>query len=405
MLDAAPLRSALLLLAAIGTVTPLAIDAYLPALPQIADYLQVELQLIESSVSTYMIGLAAGVLIGATVSDRLGRRPSVLGGLALFIVASLMIALTRDVDTFLALRVVQAFGGGFAFVNIPAIIRDVYEEQDSARALTMISVIAMIAPLIAPLLGAIILALLGWRAIFVALAVYALILTLLVRHYLPETSARRAATERAGVIHEISANVARVLRNREAVMLVLCQSAAFSVMFSFVADSAFVYMEHFGLSPTAFALLFGANIATLIGFNRLNKRLLVNRRPITIVPLGAAIQFAACIGLVGAAYTDHASLVVFVPLTMLAVGALGIYTPNTIARYMAQFGTGAGTASGVITCAQYLFAGLISLLAAALHDGTLRTTGITMLACSAGAGAALWAALRLRAQVQAAEAQ
>ncbi|MEO1576771.1 MAG: MFS transporter, partial [Pseudomonadota bacterium] len=123
MIDPIARRRALLVLSALGALTPLAIDMYLPALPQIADLLGVPIQRMESSVSTYMVGLAVGVLIGATVSDRLGRKPSVLWGLGLFGLCSLGIAVTPDADVFLALRVVQAFGGGFAFVNIPAIVR------------------------------------------------------------------------------------------------------------------------------------------------------------------------------------------------------------------------------------------------------------------------------------------
>lgn len=391
-----PSRRALYLLAALGTITPLAIDAYLPALPVIADLLGASLQVMESSVSTYMVGLSVGVLVGATVSDRLGRRPSVLAGLALFALCSVALAMTPNAGLFLSLRVVQAFGGGFAFVNIPAIIRDVYEEQDSARALTMVTVIALIAPLVAPLLGATILALAGWRAIFFVLAAYAIVLALLISLHLPETSRRRGPAPRGSVPAEIRANLTRVFRTPQAVALVVCQAAAFSVLFTFVADATFIYMAHYGLSPFVFAFLFSANIATLIAFNRANKLLLRYRSPLSIVPIASVFQVVACIGLVALVLAGATPLWLYVPLTMIAFGALGMIGPNVLARYMTHFGTGAGTASGVITCAQYLAAGLVSIASAALHDGTLLTPGATMLICALISAAALRAAQVLR---------
>ncbi|MFK8015016.1 MAG: multidrug effflux MFS transporter [Gammaproteobacteria bacterium] len=374
-----PNRTALLLLAAIGTITPLAIDLYLPALPTISTLLDVPMQRIESSVSTYMIGLAIGVLIGATVSDRFGRKPSVTGGLILFVVCSIGVGLTTNPDVFLALRVVQAFGGGFAFVNIPAIVRDLYDEQDSARAFTMITILALIAPLIAPTIGAAIMTLVHWRAIFFFLAAYGATLCALVAIYLPETSPADPARRELGILTQVRANVRRVFSKPEAVALVFCQSFVFAVMFSFVADASFVYMVHFGLSAWHFSVLFAANIFTLMAFNRANKRLLVNRRPFEIVYLGIAVQVLSTVGLVVVTLLGFARLELFVPLMMLAVGAHAMITPNLTATFMARFEHGAGTASGVITGAQYLMAGLVSVLAAVVHDGTLRTTVLTMM--------------------------
>ncbi|MFK7885345.1 MAG: multidrug effflux MFS transporter [Gammaproteobacteria bacterium] len=391
-------RQALLLLSGIGAITPLAIDLYLPALPQIALLLDVPMQRIESSVSTYMVGLGIGVLIGAAVSDRFGRKPSVIAGLILFGLCSVVLGATSNVDLFLLLRVVQAFGGGFAFVNIPAIVRDLYDEQNSARAFTMIAIIALIAPLIAPTIGSTILAISNWRTIFYALAVYAALLCVLVALYLPETSRRRGVPENASIITQVSTNVRRVMANREAVALVVCQGFVFAVMFAFVADASFAYMVYYKLSPWHFSILFAANIATLMLCNRINKRLLLTKRPFEIVPYGIALQIGSSALLLIAVVLGAAPLWVFVPLIMLGVGAHALVTPNLVATFMGRFEEGAGTASGVITCAQYLGAGLVSLLAAALHDGTLLTTALTMFISAVFAVAAYRLARRRRAE-------
>jgi DHA1 family bicyclomycin/chloramphenicol resistance-like MFS transporter len=389
-------RQALLLLSGIGAITPLAIDLYLPALPQISALLDVPMQRIESSVSTYMVGLGVGVLIGAAVSDRFGRKPSVVGGLVLFCLCSLLLGTTSNADVFLALRVVQAIGGGFAFVNIPAIVRDLYDEQNSARAFTMISIIALIAPLIAPTIGSIILAVSNWRTIFFALTGYAALLCVLVAVYLPETSRRRGVPSNARISTQVRANVRRVMSNPEAVSLVVCQGFVFAVMFAFVADASFAYMVHYGLSSWHFSILFAANILTLMLCNRLNKRLLLSRRPFDIVPLGIGLQIGSSALLLAAVLSSAATLWVFVPLVMLGVGAHALVTPNLVATFMGRFEEGAGTASGVITCAQYLGAGLVSLIAAAVHDGTLLTTALTMFSSAVCAVAAYRVANRRR---------
>ena len=405
MIDPNTGRRALTLLAGIGALTPLAIDMYLPALPQISALLDVPFQRMESSVSTYMVGLAAGVLIGATVSDRLGRKPSVLLGLALFAVCSLMLALTSHADVFLALRVAQAFGGGFAFVNIPAIVRDLYDEQDSARAFTMISMIALTAPLLAPAIGSLVLAVASWRVIFLVLMGYAMILCALIAWRLPETARPDPVGAGLSLFGQVRANVRRVLTHREAVALTVCQGFVFAVMFAFVADASFAYMVHFGLSSWHFSLLFAANIATLMGFNRLNKQLLKTRRPFEIVPYGIAIQVLSSALLVLAVWRDHVSLPVFVPLVMIGVGVHALVTPNLVATFMGRFTHGAGTASGVITGAQYLCAGAISLIAAAVHDGTLWTTSLTMLISALCALAAFGVARRRRLERLSQEAE
>lgn len=386
------------MLSGIGAITPLAIDMYLPALPQISALLDVPMQRIESSVSTYMVGLGIGVLVGAAVSDRYGRKPSVIVGLILFCLCSLILGATSNPDLFLALRVVQAFGGGFAFVNIPAIVRDLYDEQNSARAFTMIAIISMIAPLIAPAIGSTILEVSSWRTIFYALAGYAALLSVLVAIYLPETSPRRGVPPDATIGSQIHANVSRVMANREAVALVVCQGFVFAVMFAFVADASFAYMVHYGLSSWHFSILFAANIVTLMLFNRVNKRLLLTRRPFDIVPFGIAMQIVSSAGLLLAVLTGMATLWVFVPLIMIGVGAHAMVTPNLVASFMGRFEEGAGTASGVITCSQYLGAGVVSLIAAAVHDGTLLTTALTMFISAVFAVAAYRVARDRRAQ-------
>ena len=159
-------------LASLAALPPFAIDAYLPALPRIGEHFRADIQVIEASISTFLLGLALGQLLGAPLSDRYGRRPTALSGLAAFGLATALILVCRTAEQFLALRFLQALGGGVAVVNVGAVVGDLFDAQDSARVFNAIGAITVLAPLVAPVIGAGLLEAFGWRAVFVFLLAY-----------------------------------------------------------------------------------------------------------------------------------------------------------------------------------------------------------------------------------------
>ena len=392
-------RALIPLLAGVLATGPFAVDAYLPAMTVIAGVYDVDLQLMESSISTYLLGLAAGFLLGAPVSDRLGRRPTIAIGLTAYAISSALIAVSPGASAFLALRVVQAIGGGFAVVNSNAIVRDLYDERESAQAFTTLGLVVIIAPLIAPAVGSLLLQAFGWQSIFFAQSLFALTLIALVAGRLPETgAARNRLAERPGVFREIAQNLRRVFGNVCAMSVALALSMSFACMFVFISDASFAYMDYFGVSPNAFAALFAANMVTLVVFNRVNRRLLRSLRPVAILRVGVLLQLAASTALCVYVLATEPALPAVVALVMLAVGSLGMIGPNALATYMAQFSSGSGTASGVIGSAQFATGSLAGVVAAALSDGTLLSMGATMCACCLVASLALFApgAVRVR---------
>jgi DHA1 family bicyclomycin/chloramphenicol resistance-like MFS transporter len=147
-------------------VGPLAIDTYLPALPAMADSYGVRVTDVERSVSLYVMGTALGQLLGGPLSDHLGRKPVAWGGLLLFALASLLISLSTALWQLDLLRVIQALGGGATVVVAAASVRDWFDGQEAARVLSNIGLIMLIAPLVAPAVGAMLVLLQGWQAIF-----------------------------------------------------------------------------------------------------------------------------------------------------------------------------------------------------------------------------------------------
>ena len=182
-----PIRGFAWLLAALVALGPLAIDAYLPAMPEMAVDLATSLHNIEITLSVFLVGFAAGQLFGGPFSDRFGRRLTILLGLSVFILGSAAIALGSNIELLWVGRVLQAFGGGMGVVNTMAVVRDRYSGSASAQILSQIVTIMMAAPLLAPFIGAALLLVSDWRSIFWFLAAYAVILLVLLRRFLPET--------------------------------------------------------------------------------------------------------------------------------------------------------------------------------------------------------------------------
>lgn len=198
------------ILAGLTALAPLATDAYLPAIPTIARDLGHSVHDVELSISLFLAGFSIGQLLGGPFSDHFGRRLSIFIGLGLFATGSLAIFFTPSIEWLWALRVIQALGGGLTVVNTPAIVRDLSSGKESARTLSRMAVILMLAPLLAPLFGSLILQTLGWPMIFGALFIYALMLAITIHRVLPET--RRVQLDRPSALRRYW----MVLRHRHA---------------------------------------------------------------------------------------------------------------------------------------------------------------------------------------------
>lgn len=359
------------LLALIVALSPFAIDTYLPAIPTMARFFNVEIHLVELSIPIYLIGFALGQITGGPISDNYGRRRIGSFGLTIFFLASLAISYASSIQQLWLLRFIQAFGGGFGLVICAAVVRDLYDGKDAAKIFTLIGFIMMIAPLIAPSVGAIMLHYFNWQAIFVLLAVYSLIQVFIILFLMPETKRLRKV---AGYGHlnfkDIMKNYWSIISHSSALPFLLCASFVAATMFAFLTEVSFLYIEFFGVSETTFSWLFGLNIISMMSFNRLNHYLLDKWQPKRILKLGLIIQTTAASLLLLSAlfHIESLSLVVF--LLMLIIGSFGVIAPNNMACYMTHFPKTSGTANAVIGSSQFIFGAIIGLLLSQIHDGT-----------------------------------
>ncbi|MFY0991940.1 Bcr/CflA family multidrug efflux MFS transporter [Halomonas sp. C05BenzN] len=357
-------RRVALLVAANTALAPFAIDAYLPAMAALADAVGASIHHTELSLPAFLAGFALGQLLFGPLSDRLGRKPVLLGGLVAFLLASLVITTVSSLPELLAWRFIQALGGGATVVNSAAIVRDCFSGREAAKVMSTMAIIMLLAPLVAPVVGSGLLYLADWWLIFVFLAAYAAFLMWLLGTRLPET---RAPGAPAASPRQVLANYASVLRHREAMGYVCAASMSFAGLFAFVTASPFLYLEHFDLSPGLYPLVFGVNVLTMAASNRLNIRLLRGRSPQQNLRLGLTLQLGAAAGLVLVVASGLESLWTMVPLIMVFAGTIGLVAPNAISSLLDHFHHMSATAAALQGSIQFSCGALAGVLVGAFE--------------------------------------
>jgi DHA1 family bicyclomycin/chloramphenicol resistance-like MFS transporter len=367
-MSAPSIRTLAVLLAMLTAVAPLAVDMYLPAMKAMATDLSTAIHYVEISVSTFLFGFAIGQLIGGPLSDRFGRKPIIALGLILFALTSLMLTQTESLEQLLFLRALQAIGGGMATVNSSAMIRDLFAGDEMAKILSMVAIVMMSAPLVAPMLGAFVVSFFNWQAIFFSLAMYSIAVMLLLLWRLPETNPRaNISVDNVRLKPKLWQSYKRVFTHRQAMGYIVAISFGFSGMFVFITSSAFTYMEYFSVSVQLFPFLFGANVLVMMIMNRINLWALNQYASSTILTAGLIIQLACGIALILASYTEP-NLYWVVGLNMLFVGSLGLIAANATAGALNFFPDISGTATAVIGVTEFTLGALVGLLWSYLHE-------------------------------------
>lgn len=356
------------LLGVLAGFPPASIDMVLPALPDItADLVTLESRT-QWTVGAFLVGMCLGMVFHGPLSDRLGRRPVLVGGILLYIGASVACAVVDSVGLLIGARFLQALGGGAASVMARAIVRDIYSAAESPRILSLISLVTTLTPLLAPVVGAGLLHVLGWRAIFLALTLFGAATLIAVWRIIPESLAiEHRAT---GSPWRALAAYGPILAGRDSLGHLLTAGGVMGAMFAYITATPFIYIEYFGVSPLAYALLFGANICAQALGVYLNSRLVtaagvmrINGFAVLSASLGAA-------GLLVAGLTGVGGLGLIVFSLPPIIGVTTVLTSNCTARMMALFPESAGTAAAALVITLFAMGGLASGLVSLLHDGT-----------------------------------
>ena len=367
----------LLLLGALVAFGPLSIDLYLPALPAMALGLSASPAAVQASITVFLAGFALGMLFYGPMSDRFGRRPVMLAGIGLFVIASLACLLAAAVEQLIVARLLQALGGGAASVLARAVVRDVYAPNEAIRKLSLMAMVTAIAPLLAPLAGSVLLASFGWRGTFAALLLWGLLSLLVVWRQLPETLA--PASRGQLTLGRAFAAYGALLRDPLALGLVLAGGMSFAAMFAYITAGPFYFITLQGLSPRWFGMLFAANALGIFGANYLNSRLVRSKGPAVMAGIGSALGFAGALLLWMAIAGGDLLPVVIVGL-FIVVSMTGLLGANCVGLLMARHAQSAGAAAALFGASQFGLGMLASAAVGYHHDGSGRPMAWVILA-------------------------
>ena len=345
------LRTALVLglLSAIG---PFAIDMYLPALPSIGQSLGASMGAVQASLMAFFISLGVGQLVYGPVSDMVGRKAPLYFGLILFAAGSIGCALAPDINTLIALRFIQGLGACAGMVVPRAVVRDLHTGADAARLTSLLMLVFSVCPILAPLVGSLLTEWAGWRSVFWAVTLAAVLGVALLATSLPET---RPPAERAGSsVRSALAAYALLLRDRHFLGLVFIGSFGISSFFAYLANSPFVMIDHFGLTPRQYSIAFGVNAASFIGVSQLTGRL-VDRFGLNAVVKVAVVGYAVVmVSLLAVNLFGVDRLDVLIGMMLIGFGFLGLVVPTTAVLALDAHGSIAGTASALMGTLQFV---------------------------------------------------
>lgn len=369
----------ILTLGALSAFAPFATDMYLASFPAIANSLGTTIGKVQYSVSTFFIGLALGQLLYAPVIDRFGRRLPLLLGVALFTVSALLAVFSPNIESFIGLRVLQAVGGCSGMIISRAIIQDLFDTSESARALSMMMMVQGIGPIAAPILGGYLYKFFGWQSVFVFLAIFGGGCLLATMRNVPETlDERRPITPSA-----IAGNFLSLARDRHFMVPLVSGSFALSTMFAFISGSPFVFMQLYGMSAEHYSWLFGMFAGGMLVAAQINTMLLKRFSPDLI--FRATLVLLTVLATLLAALSTSQSMWIFGLPLFFCIATVPITGANSTALAMAASGKNSGTASSLVGVAQFLCAGLISGLVGLLHNDTAYPMTLTILAVAVAA--------------------
>jgi len=376
-------NSSRLLIPVLGILSALvamALDMYLPALPQIAEDLQADHGLVQQSVSVFLVGIACSQLFYGPLSDRFGRQRLLLAGTLIFTVASALCMSVSNVNQLISLRLLQAVGAGAGGVMVATIVRDLYQGEQAARAMSYVVGVMMIVPLLAPIVGGYVLAWFGWRANFAVLVFLGAICTTAVLLVVPETLPPQY--RRSLAWSSISSAYAGVLRDKRAMGFNLSASFSYGCLFSFAAGSPYVYIEYFGVPAQHFGYLFGCNIIAALAGSILNARLVGRFSSQALLMTAVSIQLLGAALLMLSSYIEVGGVLTIVIPAMITVGMAAAINANSTAIILSRFPQVAGTASGVVSVSRFGIAGIASGAVGYFHNGTILVMPAVMLSCS-----------------------
>lgn len=365
----------------ITAVGPFAIDMYLPALPAITADLDTSAAATQASLMSFFLAVALCQLVYGPISDSYGRKAPLYFGLALFTVGSIGCSLAPSIEWLIAARFIQGVGA-CAGMTIPrAVVRDLHTGHEAARLMALIMLVFSVSPILAPVSGSVIAEYIGWREIFWAVAIIGIASLALTGFALKET---RPMAERIPLdVRTITANCLQLLGDRYFLGVSFIGGFGMASFFAYLAGSSFVYIDHFGLTPTQYGMAFAVNAIAFIGMaqlvGRIGKRFGLKRMvngALTFYLISTSMLLL--LTLIG---VDN--VFVLIGFLFVSFGAMGLVIPSTAVLALEDHGPTAGTASAFMGTLQLLAGAAVVGVIGAFGDGAVLPMVAGIVACAA----------------------
>ncbi|MCE4267755.1 Bcr/CflA family drug resistance efflux transporter [Rhodococcus sp. AD45-ID] len=362
-------------LALLAAVAPLAIDMYLPAFPEMSVEFDTSASAVQLTLTTFLVGLALGQLVFGPLSDRYGRRPLLLIGTAACAVFSAGAALAPSIELLAAARFVQGFAGAAGIVLGRAVISDRARGAAAAKLFSLLVVINAVAPVIAPLLGGVVVTNFGWRGVFWVLTVLSALMFVCVLALVSETLPKELRT--TGGAAAMLGEARNVLRNRRYVGFTLAYAFAFGVMFAYISASPFVLQNVHGLSTAWYTVVFTVNAVGLVIFSVANGGVVAKLGDRVTLRIGLTLLAVFSAGMLINALAGPVLWITLIAL-WCTMASLGLVIANATTLALGEARQAAGTGSAVLGALQFLLAAAISPLVGIGGEGTALPMAIAM---------------------------
>ncbi|ABH00820.1 multidrug resistance transporter, MFS superfamily (plasmid) [Rhodococcus jostii RHA1] len=388
----------LLVLALLSATSPVATGVYLPGLPSIASALGTSNIGVQLTLTTFMVGLGLGQLLAGALSDSWGRRRLLLGGSVAFTVASAVCALAPTIGVLTVARLIAGFSGGIGVVLARAVISDRARGIEAARLFSVMMIIGGVAPVIAPVLGGMLLGPIGWRGTFWVLTAIGGIMTFGVATAIPETLPPE--TRHTGGLLVLGQNFRQVVGDRRFVGYAAAMAIGAGAMFSYIAASPFVVQKIFGFTPTQFSLVFAFNALSLVTAMTINSRLVSRISVRRLLIFGVGVVWVSGLGLLAVSLFSPTTPWPLLALLLTMMFGMGLTMGNAVALAQDQVPSVAGTGSAVIGAAQFAVAAIVSPLVGLGGESTSVPMAVSIAVCGTIALTALLTLTRDRPETR-----
>jgi MFS transporter, DHA1 family, multidrug resistance protein len=368
------------LLTAIG---PFAIDMYLPALPAISAHLEASTAATQATLMAFFVAFGICQIAYGPMSDMVGRKPPLYVGLSLFFVASIGCVFSPTIGWLIAFRFLQGVGASAIMVVPRAIIRDLHTGLDATRLMSLVMLVFSVSPILAPLIGSALIVPFGWRVVFVAISIAAALGLLLVAFVLPETRPPQRRIKSS--LESVLAGYSILILDRHFLALTFIGAFGMASFFSFLASSSFIYINHFGMTPTQYSLAFAINAIGFIGASQFSATLSRRFGMSRVVSIAVASYTAMAVLLFVITAAGVADLAVLMTLIFLAFTWLGLVIPLTMVLALEEHGRIAGMASALGGTLQMLTGAAVIVAVSLFFNGTALPMVATIALCALAA--------------------